>query len=149
MHGLWSNTAIWVPLSAALFAQLLKPFWSWVRNGRFDLRSVASAGGMPSSHSAMVSSLATVLGFAEGLDSPLFAMAVILAVIVMYDARGVRQESGKQARVLNRIMSELFSGQPISEEQLKELLGHTASEVFFGAVVGIVYALLFMVLNTP
>ena len=148
MHGLWSNTAIWVPLSAALLAQLLKPFWSWARSGRFDLRSVINAGGMPSSHSAMVSSLATVLGFEEGLGSPLFATAVILAMIVMYDARGVRQESGKQARVLNRILSELFSGQPLSEEQLKELLGHTASEVFFGAVFGVVYALGFLVLST-
>jgi acid phosphatase family membrane protein YuiD len=149
MQGLSTNEALWVPVSAALFAQLLKPFWSWARGGRFDLRAVGSAGGMPSSHSAMVSSLATILGYEEGLGSPLFAIAVILALIVMYDARGVRQESGKQARILNRVVSELFRGQPISEEQLKELLGHTSSEVVIGAVVGVIYALSFLILIAP
>ncbi|RIK29072.1 MAG: acid phosphatase [Chloroflexi bacterium] len=149
MQGIWSNTALWVPVSAALFAQLLKPFWAWARNGRFDLRAVLSAGGMPSSHSAMVSSLATVLGFEEGLGSPLFAVAIIVALIVMYDARGVRQESGKQARILNRLVRELFSGQPISEEELKELLGHTAAEVAIGAIVGTSYALILLVLSAP
>jgi acid phosphatase family membrane protein YuiD len=147
MQGLLTNTMLWVPVSAMFFAQLLKPFWGWARNGRFDLRTVLSAGGMPSSHSAMVSSLATVLGFEVGLDSPLFAIAVILAIIVMYDARGVRQESGKQARILNRLVRELFSGQPISEEELKELLGHTAAEVFIGAFIGITYTLIFVMLN--
>lgn len=142
MQGLWSNTILWAPVSAALFVQLLKPFWSWARNGRFDLRTIFSAGGMPSSHSAMVSSLATVLGYEFGLESPLFAMAVIFALIVMYDARGVRQESGKQARLLNRLVRELFSGQPVSEEELKELLGHTSTEVVIGAIVGVFYALI-------
>lgn len=140
MQGLWTNAILWMPISAALFAQLLKPFWSWARNGRFDLRAIFSAGGMPSSHSAMVSSLATALGYEYGLESPLFAMSIIIALIVMYDARGVRQESGKQARLLNRLMRELFSGQPVSEEELKELLGHTSTEVLIGAVVGVLYA---------
>lgn len=147
MQGLWGNTALWVSVSAALFAQLLKPFWAWARNGRFDLRAVLSAGGMPSSHSAMVSSLATVLAYKEGLGSPLFAIAIIVALIVMYDARGVRQESGKQARILNRLVRELFRGQPISEEELKELLGHTAAEVLIGAMVGTSYALILLALG--
>jgi len=92
----------------------------------------------------MVVSLATVLGIQYGLDSPYFAIAVILAVIVMYDATGVRQQSGKHARVLNQILRELFSGQPISEEELKELLGHTGFEVLIGALVSILYSILIM-----
>jgi uncharacterized protein len=147
MGALWSNTALWIPVTAALFAQVLKPFWLWARLGRFDLRSILSAGGMPSSHSAMVSSLATVMGYQEGLGSPLFAMAIVLALIVMYDARGIRQESGKQARLLNRLVREFFSGQPINEEELKELLGHTGAEVLIGAIVGVAYALIFVVLS--
>lgn len=150
MQALWSNLTLWLPVSAALIAQLLKPLWGWLRFGRFDLRSVLSAGGMPSSHSAMVTSLATVLAYQEGLNSKLFAIAVILAVIVMYDARGIRQESGKQARILNRILREVFSGQPVSEEELKELLGHTGSEVFIGALFGALYAVLwFSLTSTP
>ncbi len=148
MYGLWTNIALWLPVSAALLAQLAKPFWSWLRNGHIDFRSIISAGGMPSSHSAMVSSLATVLGYEEGLGSSHFAISVIVAVIVMYDARGVRQESGKQARILNHIVREFFRGQPISEEQLKELLGHTGIEVLIGAVLGVIYAaLVLLILN--
>jgi len=144
MQGLWTNAALWVPVSAALVVQLLKPFVSWFRYGSFDVRAVLNAGGMPSSHSAMVSSLATVVGYEEGLDSPFFAISVVVALIVMYDARGVRQQSGMQARVLNRIVREFFSGQPISEQELKELLGHTGLEVLVGAILGILYALAFV-----
>jgi hypothetical protein len=145
MQGMWTNTTLWLPISAAVFAQLLKPFWGWANAGKFDWRTVTNPGGMPSSHSAMVCSLATVLGYQQGLDSPLFGMAVIAALIVMYDARGVRQESGKQARILNQMMRELFSGRPISEEELKELLGHTSTEVVIGAILGIAYSLIYLV----
>jgi acid phosphatase family membrane protein YuiD len=81
------------------------------------------------------------LGYDYGLDSPLFAISAVMAVIVMYDARGVRQESGKQARVLNQIVREFFRGQPIGEKELKELLGHTGTEVLVGAIVGVAYSL--------
>jgi acid phosphatase family membrane protein YuiD len=97
---------------------------------------------MPSSHSALVTSLATASGLQFGFGSGYFAIASVLALIVMYDARGVRQESGQHARILNQILRELFSGHAISERELKELLGHTTTEVFVGAVVGIVYTLL-------
>jgi uncharacterized protein len=144
MAALWTNTTLWIPISIMLLVQFYKFFWGWVRHKRFDLRTLFTTGGMPSSHSALVCSLATILGYDDGLDSPLFAMAVILALIVMYDARGVRQESGKQARILNRMMRELFSGKPISEQELKELLGHTATEVAVGAVVGVIYSLIWL-----
>lgn len=144
MGALWANSALWVPISLAFLVQLFKVLWEWARTHRLDLRVLSRSGGMPSSHTAMVVSLATVLGIQYGLDSPYFAIAVILAVIVMYDATGVRQQSGKHARVLNQILRELFSGQPISEEELKELLGHTGFEVLIGALVSILYSILIM-----
>ncbi len=144
MGALWANSALWVPVSLAIGVQLFKVLWEWARTRRLDFRVLSRSGGMPSSHTAMVVSLATVLGIQYGLDSPYFAIAVVLAVIVMYDATGVRQQSGKHARVLNQILRELFSGQPISEEELKELLGHTGFEVLMGALVSVLYSILVM-----
>ncbi|MEZ4865255.1 MAG: divergent PAP2 family protein [Caldilineaceae bacterium] len=141
MVALWSNLALWIPVSIAVLIQVFKFFWEWVFTGRPDFRVLSRSGGMPSSHTALVCSLGTVMGYQYGLDSPFFAIAIILTVIVMYDATGVRQQSGKHARVLNQILRELFSGQPISEEELKELLGHTAFEVLVGALVSIAYTL--------
>lgn len=146
MAALLSNSALWIPISIAFFVQLFKFLWEWTRTGRPDLRILSRSGGMPSSHTALVVSMATVLGIRYGWDSPFFAIGVVLAVIVMYDATGVRQQSGKHARVLNQILRELFSGQPISEEELKELLGHTSIEVLVGALLGILYASSVMVL---
>ncbi len=139
--SIWANYTLWLPLSAAFGVQLFKFLWEWIRWRDFDLRVLARSGGMPSSHSAMVSSLATAVGYRRGLQSDLFALSVVFAVIVMYDASGVRQAAGKQAKVLNQIVRELFSGQPVSEEELKELIGHTPVEVIVGALVGISYTL--------
>ncbi len=137
-----ANPSLWIPLSVVLGVQLFKFLWEWIRLRDFDLRVLTRAGGMPSSHSAMVTSLATSIGYRQGTQSDLFALAVVLALIVMYDAAGVRQSAGKQARVLNQILRELFSGQPVSEQELKELIGHTPFEVFVGALVGILYSAL-------
>ena len=144
MPSLWSNSALWVPVSIALLVQLFKVAWEWSRTGRLDFHVLSRSGGMPSSHTAMVGSLATALGMQYGLDSPYFAIAAVLAFIVMYDATGVRQQSGKHARILNQIMRELFSGQPVSEEELKELLGHTGFEVIIGLIVSILYTIVIM-----
>ena len=98
---------------------------------------------MPSSHSAFVCSLATTIGITEGVSSPLFAMAVALSAIVMYDAAGVRRAAGKQAKILNQIIES--EGENINvQEKLIELLGHTPLEVYVGALVGIVMAFLFV-----
>ena len=121
--------------------QLFKFIWEWIRKGEYDLQVLFRTGGMPSSHSALVTSLSTAVGMRYGLNSPLFAISTIFALIVMYDARGVRQESGQHARILNQILREMFSGQPISEKELKELLGHTAVEVAVGAMVGVLYTI--------
>lgn len=143
-NALWSNWALWIPITAALGVQLYKFMWEWRHNRTPDFQVLFRTGGMPSSHSAMVTSLATVLGVQQGLGSPVFAVAVITALIVMYDARGVRHQSGQHARILNQILRELFSGQPISEQELKELLGHTPTEVIVGSIVGISYSLLIL-----
>ncbi len=142
VDALWANPMLWIPISAMAGVQLFKFIYEWIREGDFDLHVLVRTGGMPSSHSAMVTSLATAVGLREGLDSALFAVSTVFALIVMYDARGVRQESGKQARVVNQIVRELFSGQPISEQELKELLGHTPTEVIVGALLGFAYTLL-------
>ncbi|MBP8294000.1 MAG: divergent PAP2 family protein [Caldilineaceae bacterium] len=145
MRALFSNAALWLPISVAFGVQLYKVLADWVQTGHLSWRILAQAGGMPSSHSAMVSSLVTVIGYQNGLDSPLFAIAAVLAVIVMYDARGVRQESGKQARVLNELLRTVFSGQPITDAELKELVGHTTLQVLVGGMIGILYSLVYLV----
>ena len=95
---------------------------------------------MPSSHSALVVALAITVGIETGFDSPLFAVSAVLAMIVMYDAAGVRQAAGKQAAKINLIVEELLSGHPLNEEHLRELLGHTPLQVAVGGVVGFVGA---------
>lgn len=144
MRALFSNAALWLPISVALGVQLYKVLTDWIQSGHLDFRVLAQAGGMPSSHSAMVCSLATVCGYLYGLDSAFFAIAVVLAAVVMYDARGVRQESGKQARVLNQIMQTLFTGHPITDDELKELIGHTTIQVVVGGIIGITYSLIYL-----
>jgi acid phosphatase family membrane protein YuiD len=99
---------------------------------------------MPSSHSALVTALATGIGMTTGLQSPIFALAVIFAAIVMYDAAGVRQAVSVQARILNRMLDEIFVEQRFNEKRLRELIGHTPVEVFVGSALGLAVALLFI-----
>lgn len=117
-------------------AQLLKPVIYRVTTGKWDWHWLLSAGGMPSAHSAAVVALTTSIAWLEGLDSAAFAIALVIAIIVVYDAAGVRRSAGDQARVLNQILEELFSGRPIAEEHLRELIGHTPFEVLVGAALG-------------
>jgi len=144
----WTNESLWLPISAAIAVQLYKFLYEWIRRRDFDLRVLVRSGGMPSSHSAMVSSLVSAVGHRSGTNSDVFALSVIFAVIVMYDAAGVRQAAGKQAKVLNQIIRELFMGRPISEGELKELIGHTSMEVIVGALIGVVYAFFWFALFT-
>ena len=128
MRQVLHNPALVYGLVSWALAQVLKVGTSLVREHRLNWRLMFSAGGMPSSHSA--------LAISEGIDSPLFALAVGVAGVVMYDAAGVRRAAGHQAAVLNQIIDELFQGHPISEERLRELLGHTPVQVASGAVLG-------------
>jgi acid phosphatase family membrane protein YuiD len=144
MRALFSNAALWLPISVAFGVQMYKLLADWIQTGHLNWRVLGAPGGMPSSHSAMVTSLATVCGYQYGLDSAAFAVATVLALIVMYDARGVRQESGKQARVINQIVQTLFTGHPITDEELKELVGHTTIQVVVGGLIGIIYSLVYL-----
>lgn len=126
-------------------SQILKPFTFMIVNKRFDISRFTGDGGMPSSHSAIVTSVAVATGLRCGWDSPVFAIAAALAVIVMHDARGVRQETGKQARVINNLVELLESmgnGDLTPEETLKEFVGHTGRQVFCGALLGAVIGFL-------
>ncbi len=132
------NEVLLSSFAAWSLAQLSK-FVIWkLRKGKFNLRILVSSGGMPSSHSALVTALATAVGIEEGFGSAAFAISLVLAMIVMYDATGVRRAASIQAHILNQILEELFKGHPISEKRLRELLGHTPMEVLIGALLGIV-----------
>jgi len=127
-------------LIAWVIAQSLK-IVSWaVASKELNFKRLVEPGGMPSSHSAFVTSLATAAGVKEGFDSSLFALALVFAMVVMYDAAGVRRAAGKQARVLNAIVEDL-NRRELHPERLRELLGHTPFEVLIGALLGILIAL--------
>lgn len=133
-----NNRALLVSLSACFIAQAIKLVVDLVINKKLNVRSLVTTGGMPSSHSALVTALATEVGQQTGWESPDFAIATIFAIIVMYDAAGVRQAAGKQARILNQIIDELFQEKPeFNEDRLKELLGHTPFQVIVGLLLGI------------
>lgn len=115
-----------------------------VQQRRLDFRYMVSTGGMPSAHSALASAAAAMLGLTEGFNSPLFALGFFFAAIVMFDAQTVRAAAGEQARLLNQIIDELFKEHHLSESKLKELLGHTRLEVFFGMLTGITVAMVLL-----
>lgn len=141
MNNIWNNIWLWIPVITWFVVQCTKIVIELIKNKKLNLRRIVGSGGMPSSHSAFVCSLATTIGITEGVSSPLFAMAVALSAIVMYDAAGVRRAAGKQAKILNQIIES--EGENIDvHEKLIELLGHTPLEVYVGAFVGIVMAFL-------
>ncbi|AFY39206.1 acid phosphatase/vanadium-dependent haloperoxidase related protein [[Leptolyngbya] sp. PCC 7376] len=142
LSSVFHNQILIVALAACISAQMLKIPIDLIRYKKADLRSLFSAGGMPSAHSALVGALATSVGQTKGWDSAEFAIACLFAVIVMYDAAGVRQAAGKQARILNQIIEDMFQEQEFKEEKLKELLGHTPVQVLVGLSLGISIAFL-------
>jgi len=139
-----ANQILGVSLTAWFLAQFLKGIFYFIKEKRINFRRFVGAGGMPSSHSALVSSLTVAIGITEGWDSPIAALSVVTALIVMYDAAGVRLAASKQAIVLNKMLDEVFEEGEFHQERLKELLGHTPIEVFAGAALGIVVALLLL-----
>ncbi len=128
---------------AWLIAQALKVLIGVVREKRFNFKWFVGTGGMPSSHAAAVSAMATSVGIDLGLSSPLFAIALLFAIVVLFDAQGVRHASGKQAEALNKILDDIYWKHHVKEDRLKELLGHTPVEVLTGTFLGIVVALFF------
>jgi acid phosphatase family membrane protein YuiD len=132
------------PLIAALIAnglaQIFKFILGYFKNHRWDWVLLLRAGGMPSSHSALVAGVAHSLGLTQGFGSPYFALAFVLAVVVIYDATGIRRQAGKHAHIINKMITELASGHPLKQEQLREVLGHTPLEALAGTILGILVA---------
>ncbi len=131
------NIYLWAALFGWFSAQMIKIVISIIRDRYFSLKMLFSSGGMPSSHSASACALAASIGVTQGLATPIFAMAALFSYIVMYDAAGVRNETGKQAKLLNKISSDLSVGKTkYLDRDLKELIGHTPLQVLAGAVLG-------------
>lgn len=140
--GFIQNKYIYVPFILWFCIQSFKVIYDLVTTKKFNFKRILGAGGMPSSHSATVTVLATLIGKYEGVDTSLFALSLIMAFIVMYDACGVRRAAGKQAALLNKIVETPgLTGVQVSE-RLVEVLGHTPVQVIVGALLGVVVGLI-------
>ena len=140
-ESLWNNVTLWSAAIGWTAAQSFKFIRHYIQTRSMDFSYFVSTGGMPSAHSALVSALATSVGMIHGLGSTLFAVTAIFALIVMFDAQGVRRAAGHQARMLNQMVEELVKQHHFPKrEKLAELLGHTRHEVFAGLVLGVCVA---------
>lgn len=137
----WQNQVFWTWFVACIIAQVTKIALGAIRQRRFDFRWLVGTGGMPSTHAAGVAALSTAIGLHMGFDTPLFAIAIVFTVITLFDAQGVRRWSGKQAQILNKMLEDIYFKRRIQDERVKELLGHTPTEVLAGMGMGIVTAL--------
>lgn len=133
---------ILVPFGVWFGIQLFKFLYDVIKEKRINFKRILQAGGMPSSHSAVVVVLTTMIAKAEGITSPLFGVSLIFSFVVMYDAAGVRRAAGKQAKLLNKIVETPgLSGVEVSEK-LVEVLGHTPVQVIVGAVIGLIVGII-------
>lgn len=140
--GFIQNKYIYIPFLLWFGIQLFKVIYDLVTTKKFNFKRIMGAGGMPSSHSAVVAGLATLIGKYQGVDTPIFALSLILAFVVMYDACGVRRAAGKQAKLLNKLIETPgLTGVEVSE-RLVEVLGHTPVQVVVGAVIGVIVGLI-------
>lgn len=136
------NKYIYVPFFLWFGIQLFKLIYDLCTTKKFNFKRIMGAGGMPSSHSAVVAGIATLIGKYEGVGTPIFALALIVAFVVMYDACGIRRAAGKQAVLLNKLIETPgLTGMQVSE-RLVEVLGHTPVQVFVGALIGVIAGLI-------
>ncbi len=149
MYEIIMNKALVIPAGVWVISQVLKVLVVLAREKRLELQFLVGSGGMPSSHTALVCSLATVVGMTQGFGSVVFAVVAILAMVVMYDAAGVRRAVGRQSAILNRIVKELLEKRPRDEVErdLREFIGHTPFQVIAGAVLGISIAWLWLTIS--
>ncbi len=143
--NVFSNHILIASLVSCLVAQLLKIPFHRIMHKEWDITRCIGSGGMPSSHSSSVCTLATCVGLTEGFASPMFAVVVVFSLIVMYDASGVRKAAGEQAKILNRIIKKFEKQEFQIDKELKELIGHTKPEVWAGALLGVVIGILFCI----
>ncbi len=141
MGDFYRNDVLVTACLAWGLAQFSKLLLVLLREREFQISYMTSAGGMPSSHSAVVVALATRIGMEEGVASTAFAIAFVFAGVVLYDAAGIRRAVSVQARILNRMLEEVIEYQRFNEKRLLELLGHTPFEVFVGSLLGLLVAL--------
>ncbi len=144
MEQLLSNYPLMTAVLSWFAAQVLKTAIDAYFNKGINWERMTGSGGMPSSHSSTVVSLAVAIGVSYGVDSTLFALALIFAIVVMYDATGVRRETGKQAVILNRLLLDnpfSWTGEEF-DKKLKEYVGHTPLQVLMGAILGVLIALI-------
>ena len=145
IEGIFQNTILLCAMTSWFIAQALKVPIYWLVEHEFNWRRWIGSGGMPSSHTALVVALTAMVGAKLGFETAEFAVSFALAIIVMYDAAGVRRETGTQAAVINKILHDiLVDGKRITEDELKELIGHTPLEVFAGALLGLIVVGLFL-----
>ncbi len=129
-------------LASWVIAQSLKVLVGYIVQKKVDFRWFVGTGGMPSSHTAGASCLAMAIGLQHGFDSVHFALAASFAIVVMFDAQGVRRATGRQARILNKIMDDIYWQGKIQEGRLRELVGHTPIEVIAGFILGVIIAVI-------
>ncbi|MFH0887129.1 MAG: divergent PAP2 family protein [bacterium] len=139
---LLTNFGLVAPVVAIVTSQILKLIYYFIREGKFNYEHIFEAAGMPSSHAASVSSLTVAVGILQGWHSIIFAISVIFASIVMYDAAGVRRAAGNQAKILNKMLEDKNKRANLAEEELEELLGHSPIEVIVGSTVGILVTII-------
>lgn len=138
-----NNKVFFVVFFGWIFSCVLKGFLVWVKDRKLDMTRFMGPGGMPSSHSTIVTCLATCIGIKDGFDSTLFVICCAFALVVMYDASGIRRAAGQQAKMINMIIDAWKESDPLEKQiRLKELLGHTPLEVSAGALLGVLIAFL-------
>ena len=136
----FANKTLWVSVLSCFIAQFLKIFTG---EKKVELSRAFISGGMPSSHSSFVSCMSVMIGMKHGFNSDMFAVAAVISCIIMYDSSGVRQAVGKQATIINQLVEAWQNKKTTQQEKLKELVGHTPKQVFFGALLGILVGIIF------
>ncbi|MBM7561563.1 divergent PAP2 family protein [Fusibacter tunisiensis] len=140
INALLDNKVLIAAFIAWFIAQFLKVLITFVIEKEFRFERLHGSGGMPSSHTSTIVAASTAIGLLEGWETPFYGLSLIMAFIVMYDASGVRRSVGKQAKIINDIIKDIYKHKHLEEEHLKELVGHKPTEVAVGAILGIIIA---------
>lgn len=141
-EAIFQNKILMTTIAAWVVAQTIKVILGVFREKRFNFKWFIGTGGMPSSHAAGATALATACGLSAGFSSTIFALAAVFAMVTMFDAQGVRRSAGQQAGILNQIMDDLYQHQAFKPERLFELIGHTPLQVLIGGCLGVFWAVL-------
>ena len=139
INDILNNLPLVAAFVAWFVAQIIKIFLDLLQNKKFNFSLLVSSGGMPSSHTSSVCALTTAIGIQNGISSQIFAIAFVFSVVVMYDAMGVRRETGKHSEILNNLINDILDYKPeYFQKNLKELVGHTPFQVLCGVILGVI-----------